>query len=88
MDNTALILSLNVQNKLIFYSLGNFAFGGNTNPGDKDTIIPQIKFKFKNSQLDSYELKVIPAKISSVNYKNDYSPTPAKGEEKNAIYCY
>lgn len=73
------------KNRLIFYSLGNFAFGGNKNPRDKDTIIPQIKFKFKNNLLDSYDLKVIPAKISSVNYTNDYCPTPAKGASKTAI---
>ena len=25
----------------VFYSLGNFSFGGNRNPGDKDTVIIQ-----------------------------------------------
>lgn len=73
------------KNKLIFYSLGNFAFGGNKNPRDKNTIIPQIKFKFKNNLFDTYELRVIPAKISSVNNINDYRPTPAAGDEKIRI---
>jgi len=73
------------KNKLIFYSLGNFAFGGNKNPKDKNTIIPQIKFKFRNNLLESYDLKVIPAKISSVDYINDYCPTPAKGDSKTSI---
>jgi poly-gamma-glutamate synthesis protein (capsule biosynthesis protein) len=73
------------KNKLIFYSLGNFAFGGNKNPKDKNTIIPQIKFKFRNNLLESYDLKVIPAKISSVDYINDYCPTPAKGDSKASI---
>lgn len=73
------------KNKLIFYSLGNFAFGGNRNPSDKDTIIVQVKFNFENSTLSSYDFKVIPAKISSVNYANDYSPIVAEGNSKSAI---
>jgi len=73
------------KNKLIFYSLGNFAFGGNKNPSDKDTIIPQVKFNFENGTLSSYDFKVIPAKISSVNYTNDYSPIVAQENSKTAI---
>ncbi|MCD3326746.1 CapA family protein, partial [Clostridium botulinum D/C] len=73
------------NNKLIFYSLGNFAFGGNKNPRDKDSIITQIKFKISDSTLKSYDFKIIPCKISSVNYKNDYCPTPAQGNEKYNI---
>ncbi|AEB75434.1 CapA family protein [Clostridium botulinum] len=73
------------NNKLIFYSMGNFAFGGNKNPRDKDSIITQIKFKISDSTLKSYDFKIIPCKISSVNYKNDYCPTPAQGNEKSNI---
>ena len=73
------------KNKLIFYSLGNFAFGGNRNPSDKDTLIAQVKFNFENSTLSSYDFKVIPAKLSSVNYTNDYSPIVAEGNSKAAI---
>ncbi|MEA4826664.1 CapA family protein [Clostridium sp. JNZ J1-5] len=73
------------KNKIICYSLGNFAFGGNKNPSDKDTMIVQVKFKFKNNSLDSYDLKVIPCTISSVNYTNDYKPTVAQGNKKTAI---
>ncbi len=31
------------KNKLIFYSLGNFIFGGNTNPTDKNGLIAKIE---------------------------------------------
>ncbi|EDS77439.1 encapsulation protein CapA [Clostridium botulinum C str. Eklund] len=73
------------KNKLIFYSLGNFAFGGNKNPKDKDSMIAQVKFKITNNTLSSYDFRILPCKISSVNYKNDYCPTPADEDQKSSI---
>lgn len=62
------------NNKLIVYSLGNFCFGGNSNPADKNTMIFQVEFTkdgiYKNTN-------IIPCKISSVNNTNDFKPTPA-----------
>lgn len=62
------------NNKLIVYSLGNFCFGGNSNPSDKDTMIFQVEFNkdgvYKNTN-------IIPCKISSVNNTNDFKPTVA-----------
>lgn len=74
------------KDKFIFYSLGNFAFGGNSNPSDKDTMIVQVQYKFKGNNVDNMGVKVIPTSISSVNHKNDYCPTPAQGAEKNRIF--
>lgn len=68
--------------KMIFYSLGNFCFGGNISPSDKDSFILQTKFKTENGKLTSYGIKVIPTRISSVTYINDYCPTPMEGDEK------
>ncbi|KOA19393.1 capsule biosynthesis protein CapA [Clostridium homopropionicum DSM 5847] len=73
------------KNRIICYSMGNFSFGGNKNPSDKDTMIVQVKFKTQNSMLKSYDLKVIPCKISSVNYINDYRPTPVSGNKKEEL---
>lgn len=73
------------KNKIIAYSLGNFAFGGNMNPRDKDTFILQTKFIFKDHQLSSYGIKVIPCSISTVSYVNDYCPTPLTGDEGQQI---
>lgn len=70
------------KNKIICYSLGNFCFGGNSNPPDKDTFIFQCKFNFENSKLLSYDVKVIPCSISSVITRNDYCPTPMNGDRK------
>lgn len=73
------------KGKYIAYSLGNFCFGGNTNPSDKDTFIMQTNFKFKNDALVETGFKAIPCRISSVTYKNDYCPTPLKENEKNRV---
>lgn len=73
------------KNRIVCYSMGNFSFGGNKNPSDKDTMITQVKFKIQNNLLKSYDLKVIPCKISSVSYINDYRPTPVSGNSKQAL---
>lgn len=59
------------KNVPIFYSLGNFCFGANKNPKDKDSVIVNATFT-KNGIKD---MKVIPCKISSTDSKNDYKPT-------------
>lgn len=70
----------------IAYSLGNFCFGGNTNPKDKETMILQKTFHFKDGKLiKDKQLKMIPCRLSSVTYKNDYQPTIVSGAEKTRI---
>lgn len=70
----------------IVYSLGNFCFGGNTNPADKDTMIYQQTFTFHNDELvPDDNVKVIPCSVSSVSSINNYQPTPSKGSEKKRI---
>ena len=66
---------------LIFYSLGNFCFGGNANPRDKDTFFPIITMEKEG--ILSY--KIVPCRISSTDMINDCFPTPQKGNEKHRI---
>ena len=75
----------NYKGKLIAYSLGNFSFGGNFNPFDKRTFILQSKFDFENESVVKIQHKIIPTLISSVEYKNDYVPTPVEGNIKEEI---
>lgn len=75
----------NYKNKLIVYSLGNFSFGGNFNPSDKRTFIIQAKVKTLNGAIETMDYKVIPTSISSVDYKNDYAPTPMTGDNKSKL---
>ena len=73
------------KDKIICYSLGNFCFGGNANPSDKDTFVLQTKFSFDNNKLTKYDIRVIPFSISSVKYINDYCPTPLSGDDKERL---
>lgn len=73
------------KGKIIAYSLGNFCFGGNSNPRDKDTLVLQTKFHFKSGKLSEYYVRAIPFSISSVKYINDYCPTPLKDNDKTRV---
>lgn len=73
------------KDKYIIYSLANFSFGGNKNPNDKDSMIFQVKLKYKNEQLESNLVKIIPVSVSSVKNINNYQPTPVSGDEYTRI---
>lgn len=62
--------------KLIAYSMGNFSFGANINPADKDSVIIQQTFVKTSTGFQYGPTKYIPCRISSVSYTNDYKPTP------------
>lgn len=73
------------KGKMIAYSLGNFCFGGNQNPSDKDTMIFRQSFTVKNGEITDSEYEIIPCSISSVSSRNNYQPTPAEGSERDRI---
>ncbi len=74
------------KDKNIIYSFGNFCFGGNKNPRDKDTFIYKQKFTFKDGELIvDRDTKIIPCSISSVTNRNNYQPTPLEGSEKERV---
>ena len=56
--------------KLIAYSLGNFSFGANKNPKDKDTTILSITF----DKQGNYNFVFLPCSISSTTERNNYQP--------------
>lgn len=61
----------------IFYSLGNFSFGGNQSPTDMDTAMMQIDvIRDLDGNVSMGELTIIPCCISSVSGSNNYQPTP------------
>ena len=64
---------------IIYYSLGNFSFGGNRNPKDKDTaLIQQEVIRDREGNVTLGELTIIPCSISSVDDYNNYQPTPCQ----------
>ncbi len=72
--------------KMILYSEGNFCFGGNHNPADKETIIYQQTFTFTDGKLnDDIDAKIIPCHISSTTALNDFKPTPLTGDEAQKL---
>ncbi len=72
--------------KFIVYSLGNFMFGGNKNPSDKDTFVFQQTFYIEDGVLnEKKEINVVPFSISSTTTHNDYQPTLLSGEEYNRV---
>lgn len=74
------------QGKFIVYSLGNFCFGANRNPQDKDTMLFQQTFTFvEGEKQEDKEIKIIPCYVSSVTSRNDFKPTPATGAEAQRI---
>ena len=63
--------------KLIFYSLGNFSFGGNDHPKDYDSaIIQQQILREYDGTIRIGETAVIPICISSTENRNNYQPIP------------
>lgn len=74
------------KDKFIVYSLGNFSFGGNRNPADKDSFIFQETFIFnKSGELTGTEKNIIPVSVSSLKDRNDFKPTILTGKERNRV---
>ena len=74
------------KGRYIVYSLGNFSFGGHTNPDDKDALIFQQTFYVKNGKLQKKnDAKIVPCSISSVSYTNNYQPKILTGSEKKRL---
>jgi poly-gamma-glutamate synthesis protein (capsule biosynthesis protein) len=76
----------NYNGSYIVYSLGNFCFGGNRNPSDKDTMIFQQTYTFVDGEKqEGTDIHVIPCSVSSVTYRNDYQPTPLTGSDSERV---
>ena len=61
----------------IFYSLGNFSFGGNHFPRDMDSALVQLEvIRDENGKISLGGLKIIPLSISSMAVQNNFQPTP------------
>lgn len=73
------------KGKHIVYSLGNFVFGGHSNPADKDSMIYQEVFSRVDGKVVSNENRVLPVRISSVTTHNDFKPVLLEGEERERV---
>jgi poly-gamma-glutamate synthesis protein (capsule biosynthesis protein) len=68
----------------IAYSLGNFCYGGHTNPSDKDSMIVQLEFERTDDGI-SCSPSVIPCSITSTPGTNDYRPSVLTGSEAERV---
>ena len=68
---------------IIFYSLGNFVFGGNGKPGDFDTaILQQEVLRHADGTVTLGKTTIVPASVSSEARWNNFQPLPyASGTE-------
>ena len=68
---------------IIYYSLGNFSFGGNRNPVDKDTaIIQQQVLRYADGTVALGDLIIHPCSVSGDENWNNYQPTPYDPEDE------
>ena len=75
------------KDKYIVYSLGNFVFGGNQNPQDKDTFVFRQTFNFLNDKLVLDDnIEIIPASVSGKTNTNNYQPIILDREEKLRVF--
>ncbi|GHU66764.1 lipoprotein [Clostridia bacterium] len=73
------------KGKYILYSLGNFVFGGNANPDDRDSYLARLTFTVRGGVSDPAEFEMIPIRLTQLDKGNDYRPVPAIGEEAERI---
>ena len=60
---------------VIFYSLGNFCFGGNRNPTDKDTAILQVTVeRQEDGTVTLAQVDALACSVTSTSGRNDYRP--------------
>ncbi len=69
----------------IVYSLGNFVFGGHSNPADKDSMIYQEVFVKEGGAVVSKDSRVLPVRISTVTTRNDFHPVLLEGADKERV---
>ena len=68
---------------IIYYSLANFSFGGNTNPIDKDSaIIQQEIIRHPDGTVELGQTTAIPVLITGINPGNDFRPLPMEEDSE------
>lgn len=67
---------------MIYYSLGNFSFGGNDDPADYDTaLISQEVIVDIDGTVSLGNCTPVPCRLSSTTARNDFCPTPLSPDD-------
>ena len=75
------------NDRLCFYSLGNFVFGGNRTfrEGRIQSMLVQVTLTFEDGVYQSQQATLIPVQITGTMPKNNYQPFLLGGEEAQAV---
>ncbi|MDR2658245.1 MAG: CapA family protein [Oscillospiraceae bacterium] len=73
------------KGKYILYSLGNFVFGGNVNPEDRDSYLARLTFNVNDGEAGPMEFEMIPIRLTELDKGTDYRPVLAMGSEAERI---
>ena len=72
--------------KYIYYSMGNWSFGGNTAPRDPDTIILKLRIERNiDGKLSLANREIIPCASTGVVGGNNYQPVPYEEGSKEYL---
>lgn len=71
--------------RLIAYSIGNFVFGGNRNPSERETAIFQQKFRMTDEGAVPGDFRILPYTVSSAP-GNDYRPAELEGDAAQRVF--
>ena len=69
----------------ILYLLGNFIFGGNVDPDDRDAYAARLTFTVYEDRCDAPEVTIVPLRLTELSDGTDYRPVIAEGEEAQRI---
>ncbi len=70
------------RGRRIVYSLGNFVFGGNVNPADKEAIIYRASFTLTNGLIAPAGEEIVPVQVTTAPERNDFRPIVLAGEAR------
>lgn len=73
------------EDTYILYSLGNFIFGGNVDPDDRDAYAARLTFTVYEDHCDAPEVTIVPLRLTELEDGTDYRPVIAGGEEAERI---
>lgn len=75
------------KNRTIFYSLGDFCYGGNRKPRaiEYPTFVAGVEMHFDDTGYLSQQVTIHPFRISGTAPRNNYQPYPVTGEEAEEV---
>ena len=72
--------------RTIFYSLGNFCFGGNCQVRALETLLVQATFTFSDDgKYLGQQMSLYPCHISGTSPESNFQPTPVEGEAAEQV---